>query len=173
MPVSKLPLLAVAECPVGPSLVHVTVSPTTTVTVAGVKSKSLMVTLAVSAAWAFTRLEALTFCLLRRLGLCLGLDEHLVRRVRRGGRGRVRGGLPARGAARQRARGLEPARSRSRPPVVTSLGVRRVLGNALIGRRDRLGGSAGSAASSAGAAGVGGSSEANSEPGSTSAATTA
>src|ERR687896_2413462 len=44
MPVSKLPPSAVAECGVGPSLVQVTVSPTSIVTAAGANWKSLIVT---------------------------------------------------------------------------------------------------------------------------------
>ena len=49
---SKLPSLAVAECPVGPLFVQVTVSPTLTVTVPGENWKSLIVTPVEAAAMA-------------------------------------------------------------------------------------------------------------------------
>src|SRR3954470_9781063 len=57
MPVSKLPSLAVAECPVGPELLQVTVSPTATVMPLGENLKSLIVTPAEAAA------KAMTWCL--------------------------------------------------------------------------------------------------------------
>jgi hypothetical protein len=50
MPVSKLPSFAVAECEVGPELLHVTVSPTFTVIAAGENWKSLIVTVVEAAA---------------------------------------------------------------------------------------------------------------------------
>ena len=53
MPVSKLPLSAVAECGVGPLLVHVTVSPWLMVIVAGAKLKSAIATEPLAAAMAF------------------------------------------------------------------------------------------------------------------------
>src|SRR5215212_7601679 len=68
MPVSKLPSVAVAECPVGPELLQVTVSPTLTVVVLGANLKSLIVTPAEAAA------IAMTFC----LGLSTGASSRRV-----------------------------------------------------------------------------------------------
>jgi hypothetical protein len=53
--VSKLPLLAVAECELGPLFVHVTVSPTWIVIVPGENWKSVIVSAGSLAAWARTR----------------------------------------------------------------------------------------------------------------------
>ena len=52
IPVLKLPLLAVAVCSLGPSLVHVIVSPVWIVTVAGVNLKSEIVSPGSAARWA-------------------------------------------------------------------------------------------------------------------------
>src|SRR3954452_8013993 len=65
MPVSKLPSLAVAECPVGPELLQVTVSPTATLMPLGENLKSLIVTPAEAAA------RAMTWC----LGLSAGASS--------------------------------------------------------------------------------------------------
>jgi hypothetical protein len=53
-PVSKLPLLAVAECGLGPSFVHVIESPTCTVIVAGANLKSEITSPGSPATWART-----------------------------------------------------------------------------------------------------------------------
>src|SRR4051794_40977458 len=65
MPVSKLPSLAVAECPVGTELLQVTVSPTATLMPLGENLKSLIVTPAEAAA------RAMTWC----LGLSAGASS--------------------------------------------------------------------------------------------------